>query len=156
MPMVFIWQLQKDIIVIMRDAGHDNEAISELAGRVSQLALQTPKWFVDNVTPDGLAAYLAAAVSTYDSYDYAAQLDAMIGQDVLGDTPASRQAWLERVVADVLVVGGTRDHMVNQVPARQVAEELGAEVLMNDSFCGHLGNACERDRASVRISEFLQ
>jgi homoserine O-acetyltransferase len=153
---LLLWQLQKDIIAVMRDAGHDNEAISELVGRVSQLALQTPTWFVENVKPEGLAAYLAAARSTFDSYDYAAQLDAMIQQDVFGDTQASRQAWLDRVAADVLVVGGTRDHMVNQIPAQKVAADLGAEVLMNDSFCGHLGNACERDRASARVSEFLQ
>jgi homoserine O-acetyltransferase len=153
---LLLWQVQKDLIAVMQDAGRDNEAISGLVGRVSQLALQTPRWFVENVRPEDLATYLAAAVSTFDSYDYSAQLDAMIGQDVFGDSPASRQAWFDRVAADVLVIGGTRDHMVNQIPAQTVAEELGAELLMNDSFCGHLGNVCERDRASARVSEFLQ
>ena len=153
---LLLWQLQRDIIAMMQDADHANEAISDVVGRVSQLALQTPAWFVENVRPEDLAAHLDIAVSTFDSYDYAAQLGAMIGQDVFGDSPASRQAWLDRIAADVLVVGGTRDHMVNQVPARRVAEELGAEVLMNDSYCGHLGNVCERDRASARVSEFLQ
>lgn len=153
---LLLWQLQKDIIAVMRDAGHGNDAISEMVGRVSQLVLRTPAWFVDNVEPEALAGHLAASLPTFDSYDYAAQLDAMIGHDVLGDTPASRQAWLDRVEAEVFIVGGTRDHMVNQSPALEVAADLGVDTLMNDSVCGHLGNACERDRASARINEFLQ
>lgn len=150
------WQVHRDIVTVMRDAGHNDEDIFELVGRVSQMTLQTPAWFVQNVKPGELEGYLAARSGTRDSYDYIVQLDAMIQQNVFGHSDASRREWLDRVVADVLVVGGTRDHMVNQVPAQRAAAELGAEVFMNDSYCGHLGGGCERDTLVERVRGFLQ
>ena len=150
------WQVHKDIVGVMRDAGYNDRAIFELVGRVAQMTLQTPTWFVQNVEPEELEAYLAASTGTPNSYDYVAQLDAMIEHNVYGGSDESRQNWLNRVTADVLIVGGTRDHMVNPIPAQRAAADLEAELFMNDSFCGHLGGACERDLLIERVTEFLE
>jgi len=150
------WRTHKRVIGIMQEAGHPEKGISATVSALSQLTLQTPAWFVENVRPEDLESFLGSGSFMFSSHNYVAQLNAMIEQNVFGNTEESHNAYLDRVIADVLVIGGIRDHMVNQVPAQKAAAELDAELFMLDSICGHLTNVCEYDAVSARVSEFLR
>jgi homoserine acetyltransferase len=67
----------------------------------------------------------------------------MIGHDVLGQKDESVQPFLERVKANVLIIGTPSDHIVNPVPAKQLASTIGAEYLEVESNCGHIGATCK-------------
>ena len=75
---------------------------------------------------------------------------------MLGESDVSQQAWANRVEADVLVISGSRDQMVNPASALQAAELLDAERLVHDSNCGHLGTVCEADSVRASVHEFLK
>lgn len=144
------------IIRTMREDGHSNASISGVIEHVSQLTLRTPGWFVENVPPEHLDSFLAQnAASVYDSFDYERQQNAMMLLDLLGDTEASQREWAQRVKADVLIINGSRDHMVNPESATRAAQLLDATRVMNDSNCGHLGNVCEAAAVSVKVQAFL-
>ena len=147
---------RKRIIRVMREDGHSDAEISSIIEHVSQITLRTPEWFVANVAPDQLDAFLALdAASVYNSYDYEWQQDAVTMLDLYGDTEASQRAWAERIKADVLIINGSRDHMVNPESAMRAAELLEVESIMNNSNCGHLGNVCEAAKVFAKVQEFL-
>ena len=154
---LLVWGVNKRIIETLRDDGRDDAEIFALVGPVSQLSLRTPDWFVENVPPQELEAFLdREASAVFDSYDYERQLDAMMALDLLGTTDATRRAWTDRVQAQVLVVNGRRDHMVNPVPGQRAAVLLESPYHSNNSNCGHLGNVCEVDTTRARVHEFLE
>ncbi len=154
---LLVWGVNKRIIETLREDGHADDAIFALIGQVSQLSLRTPDWFVENVPPEDLDAFLEReASSVFDSYDYERQLDAMMVLDLLGTTDATRQAWADRVQAQVLVINGRRDHMVNPVPGQRAALLLESPHHSNNSNCGHLGTVCEADTTRARVREFLE
>ncbi len=148
---------KKRIIRTLRDDGRDNAEISAIIEQINQLSLRTPEWFVENVPRAELTDFLARdAASVYDSYDYELQQDAMMLLDLLGDSPESREAWAERISAEVLVVSGRRDQMVNPASAIEAAKLLEAENFFHDSNCGHLGTVCEAESVRAVVHEFLK
>ncbi|MDJ0795182.1 MAG: hypothetical protein QNI98_13210 [Woeseiaceae bacterium] len=148
---------KKRIIRTLRDDGRDNAEISAIIEQINQLSLRTPEWFVENVPSRELTDFLARdGASVYDSYDYERQQDAMMLLDLLGDSPESREAWAERVSAEVLVISGRRDQMVNPASAIEAARLLEAENFFHDSNCGHLGTVCEADAVRAAVHEFLK
>ncbi len=151
------FRAKKRIIRTLRDDGRDNAEISAIIEQINQLSLRTPDWFVENVAPQELDDFLASdAASVYNSYDYELQQDAMMLLDLLGDSPESREAWAERISAEVLVVSGRRDQMVNPASAIEAAKLLEAENFFHDSNCGHLGTVCEAESVRAVVHEFLK
>lgn len=147
---------KKRIIEMMREDGRDDTDISTVIEQITQLTLRTPDWFVENVPPDELGEFLARdAASIYNSFDYEVQQDAMMSLDLYGDTGESQRAWAERVEADVLIVNGSRDLMVNAASAMRAAELLEARTNFHNSVCGHLGTVCEREALSAAVRAFL-
>ena len=147
---------KKRIIEIMRADGRDDTEVFSVVEQITQLSLRTPDWFVENIPPGKLDAFLARdAAAVYDSYDYEVQQDAMMRLNLFGDAEELRQAWADRVRAEVLVVSGSRDLMVNPESAIQAAELLGARSMIHNSRCGHLGTVCEAAAVRAAIREFL-
>ena len=148
------WQTHKEIVRAMQGSGHDNEDILRVLSRVGLLTLYTPDYFIENVSPEDLPRFTSRSDDSYvgiDANDYVAQLDAMIGHDVLD----SEGNLLSDVKADVLVVGVPSDQMVNAVPGRLFAARIGAAYLQVESNCGHIGTTCESEMVAARVNEFL-
>ena len=153
------WQTHKDVITVMQKDGHSHADILNLVSKISLLTLWTPDYFVENVGLDDLATFVAesgADSENSNSFNYVAQLQAMIGQNVFGESGQSRKDYVESIGARVLVVGSTDDHMVNPVPGRELAAEIGAAYFANDSNCGHIGTSCEAQTVAERIRLFLE
>ncbi len=153
------WQTHKDVITVMQKGGHSHADILTLVSRLSLLTLWTPDYFVENVAVQDLGKFVAESNSAGEdsnSFNYIAQLQAMIDQNVFGETEQSRSAYLESIVAEVLVIGTTSDHMVNPNPGKLLASELGAAYFANESNCGHIGTSCEVEAVAERIRKFLE
>lgn len=150
------WQTHRDVIAALQRDGYEDRDIGALVTQMQLLTLFSPDYFVENVAPEDLPAYLeqnAAGSEGFRAADYVAQLDAMIGQDVFAD--GGMEAYADRVQADVLIVGVIQDHMVNPHPGRVLAPEIGAEYLEVDSNCGHIGSSCEEETVNARVAAFL-
>jgi homoserine O-acetyltransferase len=148
------WQTHKAVARAMQAGGHSNEEVMKMLARIGLLTLFTPDYFVENITREDLPGVVENSEKGYASLaadDYVAQLEAMIDHDVL-DADGNLAA---DVKADVLVVGVPADHMVNPVPAKRLAERIGAGYFEVDSNCGHVGTSCEAEAVAARVNEFL-
>jgi homoserine O-acetyltransferase len=152
------WQTHRDIVRMLKVGGMEPEEIMLILSRVGLLTLYTPDYFVENVAEVNVNQFVResdAAYSAFDVDDYAAQLEAMIDHDVIGDTDESIATFVREVEADVLVIGVASDHMVNQTPSRRIARALGAPYFGPETNCGHVWTGCEPDLLAERVARFL-
>ncbi|MDX1555658.1 MAG: alpha/beta fold hydrolase [Xanthomonadales bacterium] len=154
-----VWQVHVDAIELLGAAGVSGEETMRFLGSLGLLALWTPDYFVENVPrenwPEFRAGFRESMVQMHPS-DVRSQLEAMIAHDVYADFTGAGNDYIDRVQAELLVVGVEGDHMVNPVPARRLADELGAQYAGIESNCGHLGTSCEEAIVTAIVNEFLE
>ena len=154
------WQTHKNLIGALQAHGAGEQEIGALISDVSLLTLFTPDYFVETLPPEKVPEYMQqmrAGRESFHADDYVAQLDAMIGQNVLGAGKEGVEAYADRADADVLIVGVTSDHMVNPGPGVALAPKMGAESLEVKDICGHVGTYCEaaEEQIGARVAAFL-
>ncbi len=157
---LLLWTTELRAIELARRTPEGGAAAVSVVGPFQALLIRTPEWMVQKVSRDRFASFLARADSTYEALfnadDWACQIRAMLSHDVSAPFGGQMEAAAERVKADLFVIVGARDHMVNPVPALQFAEMVGAKTLILKNNCGHLCVGCEMARVSKAIAEFLQ
>lgn len=129
------------------------KAVSAIHG----LHLHTPQYLagIDSTAFHNFVAERDAHILAFNPYDWAWQIKAMLRHDVTEPFGGSLSWAAAAVKADALVVTITQDHMVNPLPARRFARELGAQQLALDTPCGHLGTGCKQDTVQATVSRFL-
>jgi len=153
------WHTHENAITMMQQAGVENAEIMAFTSTLSLLTLWTPEYFVENITPEALPKFMADSSQGSgegSATDYLAQLRAMIGHNVYTPDSPDETPFLERVQADLLVIGTNDDHMVNQTPGEQLSQSLNEEHVSLESNCGHLGSSCEAARVDQAVHSFLQ
>ncbi|MFB6248506.1 MAG: alpha/beta fold hydrolase [Salinibacter sp.] len=125
---------------------------------IHSLHLQTPRRLatMDSTAFRNFVEQQRAGVLDFDPYDWAWQLKAMLRHDVTDAFGGSIDAAAAAVEAEVLVVTVRQDHMVNPLPAQRFAEARGAEQLVLDTPCGHLGLGCKADTVATTVRRFLR
>lgn len=155
---VLQWQTHLQAIETLQAAGAGNRQITNLLASLSMLTLWTPDYFVENIPRGKLDAMIAESQegnARLDANDYAAQLRAMIGQDVFAQDTEGKPGFIESIKADVLIVGVASDHMVNPIPGKKLAATLNARRLEVQSNCGHIGSSCESFTVVPVVHAFL-
>lgn len=149
------WTVHRDIVTSLLAAGAPDETIGGVIARVTNLTLYTPAYFLERIPPDALGEFLAPAYESGRAFradDYVSQLDAMMRHDIpAGDIVENAR----RSDVDVLLVSTPGDMMVNPAPAMALAQRIGAETMIVDSVCGHLGSSCEASAVNARVAAFL-
>jgi homoserine O-acetyltransferase len=97
----------------------------------------------------------AEAAGGMDPVDWAAQLRAMMTQDVAANADGSMQRAAASVRAKTLIVVSVQDHMVNPGPALRFAEGAKAAVLKLTGNCGHMATGCESPKMTPAVRAFL-
>ena len=124
-----------------------------------RFALRTPEYWAtskDDADWSKVKQELRAdAASGMDPVDWAAQLRAMMAQDVAANAGGSMQRAAASVRATTLVVIATQDHMVNPGPALRFAEGAKATVLKLTGNCGHMATGCESAKMNAAVRAFL-
>lgn len=156
---VLLWSAElKAIEAVERAGGNPRDAMPAVR-LMHEFALTTPAWIHRNRPPAELAQWLKQqeeeARKGMDPRDYAAQLRAMIGHDVTRRFGGSLEKAGAAVRARVLVVAAEQDHMVNPLPALEMAAVAGFDVLRLKTDCGHLATRCEDARIAAAVREFL-
>ena len=157
---LLLWQAELSAIEAVRAAGGDPRTAMPAVLAMHRFALTTP---AEHVEKTGAAEFAALrtrlesdARSGMDPLDWAAQLRAMMGQDVARNFGGSMEKAGAAVQAKVLVVVATQDHMVNPGPALQMAAKSGFSVLRLSGNCGHMATSCESAKLSSAVSAFLK
>jgi homoserine O-acetyltransferase len=127
---------------------------------INSLARTTPEMVVGEAGPAEFFKFLEEAekgvIEGFDANNWIRQAEAMMALDVSAGFGGSMEKAAAAVRADVLVVVGTRDHMVTPQPALEFAERLFAPVVELEGACGHLAIWCEQDEAFPVIARFLE
>jgi homoserine O-acetyltransferase len=152
------WQSHREVIQTLQQHNVPNPKIMELVNLLGMLTAWTPDYFVENIPAEDIAKFIheeqANQAGTHPD-DYVAQLSAMINHDIYTASGKSEQQMASFIKADMLVVSVSSDHMANPATALKLANALGAEKLVLDSNCGHLGTTCELDHVAARVKNFL-
>ena len=126
---------------------------------INSLALTSPGYVFSNTSRSQLDAFLAETeekiIQGFDANNWIRQAQAMIGLDVAAAFGGSMEAAAAAVRADVLVIVGSKDHMVGPQPALQFAHLLVAPVIILDSDCGHIAFTCEEEKVIPALARFL-
>lgn len=156
---ILLWSAElKAIEAVERAGGNPRDAMPAVR-LMHEFALTTPAWIHRNRPPAEIPQWLKQheedARKGMDPRDYAAQLRAMIGHDVTRRFGGSLEKAGAAVRARVLVVAAEQDHMVNPLPALEMAAASGFDVLRLKTDCGHLATRCEDARIAAAVREFL-
>lgn len=156
---LLLWQAELSAIEAMRAAGGDPRKAMPAVLAIHRFALTTPAEHVEKTAASEFTALQAKletdARTGMDPLDWAAQLRAMMGQDVSRNYAGSMEKAGAAVRAQVLVVVAEQDHMVNPGPALQMAGKSGFSVTRLSGNCGHMATSCESAKLIAAVSAFL-
>jgi homoserine O-acetyltransferase len=157
-----LWRTELDIIehAIAGECDQSTQThVMSVVGAVHELALSTPSHVNATLTREGFDSWLAGKEASYaagsDPYDWAAQLRAMLSQDLTARDGGAVSAAAARVKAPLLAIVSTQDHMVNPASAREFTTAAGGAVVELSGDCGHLANGCEASTVTAAVRQFL-
>jgi homoserine O-acetyltransferase len=156
---MLLWQAELSAIEAAEECKCDPRKAMLAVQAMHQYALYSPGWWAsakEGADWPGLQRKLASeAASAMDPRDWAAQLRAMMAQDVAANAGGSIERAAESVRAKVLVVVSAQDHMVNPAPALEFAKRAKAQMLELTGNCGHMATGCESQKMTAAVRAFL-
>jgi homoserine O-acetyltransferase len=153
---LLLWQAELSALEAAQQCKRDAIQAMEAVNAIHQFALYTPEYRARNMPPSEFPAFKATlAASRMAPADWAAQLRAMMSHDIGRSGGGSIERAAARVKAKTLVVVALQDHMVNPLPALDMAGRIGARTLQLTGNCGHMAPTCEADRMRPVVGAFL-
>ena len=147
-----LWTTEIDAIQLDPAWNHGNPtgplslgfAVSE---EIGQMNLTSPAYRVAHTRPKEFDTYLAelkkhAVGDGGLASDQIRQRQAIISLDIPGEFGVNLPELAKKVRAKLLVVVSPQDHLVNPIPAQELAAASEAPVIILDSPCGHISLEC--------------
>lgn len=157
-----LWRTELDILERAMSGQCDQPTrahIMAAVGAVHELALSTPAHVNATLTRDGFDKWFADKGASYaagwDPYDWAAQLRAMLAQDLTARDGGSMTAAGARVKVPLTAIVSAQDHMVNPESAREFTKAAGGTLVELTGGCGHLANGCEAATVTAAVRKAL-
>jgi homoserine O-acetyltransferase/O-succinyltransferase len=156
---LLLWQTMIDAIEqnpLWKDGNYTQQPAPGEVEHISDLALSTPEHYNQEMTREKfLASLKKPAENTFDANDRIRQAQAMMGLDVSAPFGGAMEKAAAAVKAPMLIIVDAHDHMVTPGPALDFAKLKGAQTLVLENDCGHVGPSCEQAKVSAAIAEFL-
>ncbi len=156
---LLLWNTELNII----ELGHkhnatDEELIKSVAG-LQTLEIQTPDYLIKNTKPEQYDEFINSRDDNFkkffNSYNWAAQLKAMLQQDISKKFNGSMESAAKNTKAKVFIIVSETDQMVNPNPALDFAKMVNAKTYIFKNDCGHLGPGCEMEKFTEVVQTFL-
>ncbi len=123
---------------------------------LDQLHLHTPAFLVRTQSPMSLSAYLDTLYQDrLDLRDLAAQIEAMLSQDIFQGYGLQASALKNRLKARLLLIATTQDLMVNPSSALALSAQLGCALMSVDNDNGHDFLPAAAAQVRERLGTFL-
>ena len=156
---LLLWQAELSAIESAEACHCDPRSAMFAVQAMHRFALRTPEYWATskdvadwNKVKEELRTEASGGM---EPVDWAAQLRAMMAQDVAANAGGSMQRAAASVRAKTLIVIATQDHMVNPGPALRFAEGAKAQVLKLTGNCGHMATDCESAKMNAAVRAFL-
>lgn len=141
------------------DSNAPEELIAKTVNAIHTMNLTTPDYRISQTPPSAFDSFMKKSdqnfMKTFNPYDWASQLRAMMAQNIYAPFHNSIKAAAATVKAKVLIVVSLQDHMVNPHPAMAFAPLIHAKLLKLNSDCGHLATGCKAEVMDAAIHKFL-
>jgi len=156
---LLLWQTMIDAIEqnpLWKEGNYTQPPVPREVEQISDLALSTPEHYNQEMTREKFFESLKKPADThFDSNDRLRQAQAMMGLDVSAAFGGSMEKAAAAVKAPMLIIVDAHDHMVTPGPALNFAKLKGAQTLVLENDCGHLGPGCDLPKVSAAVAEFL-
>lgn len=156
-----ILKFRKRMIESYQELGADDKLINIMISYTTQLFARSPEYIVENISHDGFEKFIDKKIEnrepskTFTIENHLAQLYAMEDYNIYKDFNNSVEETAKHIKAEVFLILGKTDHLVNPAPALELAKTLNCKVLLLENNCGHLAVSCELDRCGIEINKFL-
>jgi homoserine O-acetyltransferase len=157
---LMLWSAWLDAIDTDKGDADSNTRAAKLLASLDGLTLWTPEYFNGMVEADKFTDFFDGFSSGLRGQDLAnrrAQTVAVLSHDISKPFTDFENNAASIIKARTLVVGFDSDHMVNPVPSMQLANMIGAEVLLIEGNCGHMAPNpdCAQAEVANAIHKFL-
>jgi homoserine O-acetyltransferase/O-succinyltransferase len=154
---LMLWECEIRAIELWENNGGSREEIAELIGTIHNLLMTTPENKNNQVSRENFNEYLKNIHENYrkifNPYDWKSQLKAMMHHDISVNGSLDEAA--DRIKADMLIMVGSRDLIVNPQPAIDFGSRRNFRKHIFENDCGHLAPGCEFDTFKSLINDFL-
>lgn len=156
---LLLWQAELNAIEAGWKGEQPDSEIVKTVTTIHNMMARTPQYVIQNTKPESVSQMLLekykTSAKTFNSYNWAAQLQAMKCHDIFKDSDGLNRNAAATVKTKLFIIVGAKDLMVNPNPAIEFAELVDAETYIFENDCGHLAPGCEMETFKEIVSDFL-
>ena len=156
---LLVWQTELTAIEEGWKCGQPDEQITKTIAAIQNMMARTPAYVIEKTKTDSVNSLLSRAYENYskffNSYNWAAQLRAMMSHDISKNFSGSMEDATKAVRAKFFIIVSQTDLLVNPNPAIEFAKLADAQHYIFTNNCGHLAPGCEMETFKDMIRNFL-
>jgi homoserine O-acetyltransferase len=155
---LLLWQAQLSAISADRGSPDAKNAGMKTVAAIHNLHLRTPRYIATHTAPEAFPQFLAEAekgMRKVNAFDWAAQLKAIMDNDIYLSFGKEIGAAVKTIRAKALIIWSVQDLIVNPEPAQTFARYLQAETFELAGDCGHLSFLCEGEVLRDTVRKFM-
>ena len=156
---LLLWQAEINAIEEGWKCDQSDTEIVKTVAAIQNMMASTPAYLIEKTKPEEVPQLLSSAYDTYlkifNSYNWAAQLKAMMSHDITKNLNSSMKEAAEKVKTKLFIIVSSTDLIVNPKPALEFAELVDAETYIFENNCGHLAPGCEMDKFKEVVQDFF-
>jgi homoserine O-acetyltransferase/O-succinyltransferase len=156
---ILLWQAELNAIEEGWKCDQSDTEIVKTVAAIQDMMARTPAYVIEKTKPEEVPQLLSAAYDTYskifNSYNWAAQLKAMMSHDISTNFNGSMKEAAKKVKTKLFIIVSTTDLVVNPNPALEIAKLIDAKTHVFENNCGHLAPGCEMETFKEMIRDFL-
>jgi homoserine O-acetyltransferase/O-succinyltransferase len=156
---ILLWQTELNAIEEGWKCDQSDTEIVKTVAAIQDMMARTPAYVIEKTKPEEVPQLLSAAYNTYskifNSYNWAAQLKAMMSHDISKSFNGSMKEAAAKIKAKLFIIVSSTDVIMNPNPALEFAELIYAKTHVFENNCGHLAPGCEMETFKQIISDFF-
>ena len=156
---ILLWQSELNAIEEGWKCDQSDSEIVKTIAAIQDMMARTPAYVIEKTKPEEVPQLLSAAYDTYskifNSYNWSAQLKAMMSHDISKNFNGSMKKAAEKVKTKLFIIVSSTDLIVNPNPALEFAKLIDAKAHVFENNCGHLAPGCEMERFKEMIRDFF-
>ncbi len=156
---LMLWQSELNAIEEGWKGNQPDSEIVKTVTTIQNMLMRTPQYMIEKTKPEDVPQMLSdlykASSKTFNSYNWAAQLKAMMSQNIAKNFNGLLSEAAKKVKSKLFVIVSSTDLIVNPNPALEFARLVNAQTHVFKNNCGHLAPGCEMETFKEMVQDFF-
>ena len=156
---LLLWQAELNAIEEGWKCNQSDAEIVKTVAAIQELMVRTPAYVIEKTKPEDVEQMLASTYDTYsktfNSYNWASQLKAIMSHDITRNFGGSIAKAAKAVKTKLFIIVSSTDLIVNSNPALEFADLVDADTYVFENNCGHLAPGCEMEDFKEMVQDFF-